>query len=449
MNFTNLLRSTIRLADTYDLARTPGAIGYSVGSEDRRKSTSGLWFLLATKLLEYLHLQDSNMPMAYHSIELFHDSLSGTLSVFSLDDVKYMVNLLSKEFELKFHDAEIQRMKAGTPLIEKRSSGFSCKLTPNGLTAINLSFAAEELLYGDQIAHQVKKALELGDFERYMEYADKLINTMISQSYEVINLVEISGQNELRDHYNNKSAAYIETLDDITNTAGTIGENLKSKTTEALLDSFIINNPDKQHYEQLLYVKLDQINVALLGFRGNLSRFLETFYSVQDNVAPTVDFHEVSLSILNNKIPVSSHENILSLYGFWGATPAIACPDYDLFETVQLDESKKVVRPTFTRGKTVAVRDKVQEYVDRNLDEISEVIAKQGFFSLSQAIKNKAIECYTIEDFTAIVGFCLTPSESETGLGDLVVSINNKEDVGDTVDGYILSYNDLILRVAS
>ena len=63
----------------------------------------GLVFTLTTKLLEYLHNRDLAQPMAYHSIEPFFDSLDDSLSEFTIEDVKFIVNLLSKEFELKFN----------------------------------------------------------------------------------------------------------------------------------------------------------------------------------------------------------------------------------------------------------------------------------------------------------------------------------------------------------
>jgi hypothetical protein len=446
MNWINLLKSTIRLADTYDLTKTPGLGSIQVGSEDRRQNTNGLWFSLATKLLEYLHNKDLAQPMAYHSIEPFFESLNDSLSEFTIEDVKFMVNLLSKEFELKFHDRDISLLKKSTPLIEKKQYGFRCKLTPTGITSISLSYTAEELLYGDQIALQIEKALILGDFDNYILYADKLINSIMNQSHELISLLEVSGRQELRVHYKNKGDAYLETLENISRITGQIGQQLRDSKTEKSLNTFIANHPGKEYYDQFLFLKLEQVNTNLLGFRKNLSKFLEIFYSLQENIIPTVDFHQISLAIAQGKIPPESQESLLSLYGFWFPSNFLGSPTNDLWEKTIVPQKRTTRRPVFEGSAGSVILSRLQEYIQENSAAIMQSIEKHGFFSLRQAIEGNIGLCESIEDVMTIVGVCVTSSEAKELKRDLIVCVNNKTTQDGEFDELTLHYHDLILK---
>ncbi len=446
MDWINLLKSTIRLADTYDLTKTPGLGNIQVGSEDRRLNTNGLWFSLATELLEYLHNRDLAQPMAYHSIEPFFESLDDSLSDFTVEDVKFMVNLLSKEFELKFHDRDISLLKNSTPLIEKKQYGFRCKLSPTGITSISLSYTAEELLYGDQIALQIGKALSLGDFDNYILYADKLINSIMNQSHELIGLLEVSGREELREHYKTKGDAYLETLENISRITGQIGQQLRDSKTGERLNTFIATHPGKEHYDQFLFLKLEQINTNLLGFRKNLSKLLEIFYSLQENFLPTVDFHQISLAIAQGELPPESQESLLSLYGFWFPSNFLGSPTNDLWEKTIVTQKRITKRPAFDGSAGSVFLSKLQKYLKENSAAINESIEKHGFFSLHQAIEDDIGLCRSIEDIMAIVGVCLTSSEAKELKKDLVVCVNNKIAQGGEFDGLMVHYHDLILK---
>lgn len=446
MDWINLLKSTIRLADTYDLTKTPGLGNVQVGSEDRRQNTNGIWFALATKLLEYLHNRDLAQPMAYHSIEPFLESLDDSLSEFTIEDVKFMINLLSKEFELKFHDQDISLLKTSTPLIEKKQYGFRCKLTPTGVTAISLSYTAEQLLYGDQIALQIEKALSLGDFDNYILYADKLINSITNQSHELISLLEISGRQELREHYKSKGDAYLETLENISRITGQIGQQLRDAKTEERLATFIATHSGKEHYNQFLFLKLEQINTNLLGFRKNLSKFLELFFSLQENVLPTVDFHQISLALAQEQIPSESQESLLALYGCWCPSNYITSPANDLWEKMIVTQKSTPKRPAFDGSAGAILLTKLQKYIHDNRAVIMETIEKYGFFSLRHAIEDQFGLCQNIEDVTAIVGMCLTSSEAKELNQDLVVCVNNTTTLDSDFEDLMVSYHDLILK---
>lgn len=446
MDWINLLKSTIRLADTYDLTKTPGLGNVQVGTEDRRQNTNGLWFSLTTKLLEYLHNRDLAQPMAYHSIEPFFDSLDDSLSEFTIEDVKFIVNLLSKEFELKFHDLDVALLKNSTPLIEKKQYGFRCKLTPTGITSISLSYTAEELLYGDQIALQIEKALSLGDFDNYILYADKLINSIMNQSHELLGLLEISGRQELREHYKTKGDAYLETLENINRITGQIGQQLRDSKTGERLATFIAAHPGKEHYNQFMFLKLEQINTNLLGFRKNLSKFLEIFYSLHENVIPTVNFHRISLAIAQGDIPPESQESLMSLYGFWFPSNFIASPVYDLWEQTIIAQKKTHKRPAYDDSAGSVFLTRLQKFIQENGAAIKKTIEKQGFFSLHQAIKDDIGLCDNIEDVTAIVGVCLTSSEAKKMKKDLVVCVDNKTTHNSEFDDLKVCYHDLILK---
>lgn len=446
MDFTNLLSATIRLADTYDLARTPGLGNTQVGPLDRRKGTDGRWFRLATLLIEYLHRKDLVEPMAYHLIEPFVCELEGALEGFNLDDVRYMVNFLSKEHELKFHESEVSVLKGTTPLIDKKNYGYSCRLAPNGFNTISLALTAEELLYGDQIALQIKKALELGDFDNYLVYADRLINTITNQSLEVVTLLEYTGQESLRKSYHNKSSDYLDTLENIQETATEIRELLNSSKIETKFLEYLSRYPDKDHYEHLLPLKIEIIENSLLAFSKNLSLLVGAFYKHRENPFPTTDFQKTSLAILADQVPDSSIDGIMSLYGLWGATTRHTSPDTDLFEKLPATQTQKVKSPVFNNVETILLKSKLEEYIEQHSDEIASLMKVKGCFSLNDALGEGHAFIEEFSDLTSVIGMCLCTEKIRHAMGGLIVVIDSENIMKRSIDNYEVLFNDLILK---
>lgn len=449
MDFTNLLSATIRLSDTYDLGRTPGLGNTQVSIEEKRKNTNGLWFHLATTLIQYLHKKDLAEPMAYHSIEPLVSELIGDLDVFDLDDVRFLVNFLAKESSLKFYDSEVTELKATTPLIDKKTYGYGCRLSPNGFNTISLALTAEELLYGDQIALQIKKALELGDFDNYLIYAERLINTINSQTLEVATLLEQAGQDQLRRRYHNTSKDYLDTLDAIQETSSEIRFLLSAQKLESKMSEFLLINPDKDFYEHLLHIKIDQIQNALVSFRKNLAQLVSAFYKFRDNPIPTTDFHQMSVDILTDAIPDNSIEPTLSIYGAWGASGYNSLPTLDIFEKLPVPQKRvtKVVR--FDPHNTVLHRSKIEVYVERHISEIMGAISKNGYFSLADALNKKEIFIENIDDITSLIGVCLCPANMKEHSNGLVVSFDNKCLKTQAIGTAELKFNDIILKQLS
>jgi hypothetical protein len=268
----------------------------------------------------------------------------------------------------------------------------------------------------------------------------------MNQSHELIGLLEVSGRQELREHYKTKGDAYLETLENISRITGQIGQQLRDPKTGDNLYSFITRNPEKQYYEQFLFLKLEQINTNLLGFRKNLSLFLEIFYSLHENIIPTVDFHQISLAIAQGKIPPENQERLLMLYGFWSPSNFLSSPANDLWEKTILPQKKRTKRPAFDDSVKAEILSRLQKYLQENSAAILKSIEEYGFFSLRHAIEDDTGLCQNIEDVMAIVGMCLTSSESKKLKKDLVVCVNNKIAQDGEFDDLVVHYHDLILK---
>ncbi|SLM30708.1 hypothetical protein MTBBW1_2380032 [Desulfamplus magnetovallimortis] len=484
MDWVSLLKSTIRLGHVYELARTPGSESTSVGEESRFNNATGLFYMVSCRLLEYLQKRDMETPMGFHSITPFYNELVKDFPQFSLADIKFIVNYLSTEIELKFPEASntapsensghlsapaiqgnehtaIQKnehvafrgatgvknrlIKAETPLLEKTRAGYRVRLSANGRTTVNLSYNIEEILYAEQSARKLIRAIEISDFKGFAALSEKLVHELFTKSYEIRILMETTGRDDLRREYERKHGFYNDTLEKVRLTIEELHDTLRDDKTISKIEQFIEENQADSYLVYSLNAKLERINEALLGFQANLSELLKSLLLHTEEFVASVNFMNIAKNILKVGISDRKIESILDLNGAWIPTNSVANP-VDIYKPIDLPAGPSEEIPlTFDMQDGEVVVTRLKRFLNQNRDMIVERLDSEKQIPLSEIIKDPLFANDDIEDLTALVGLFINPQPLDI---PMVIAIDSEKLSSFDMNGWHIKFNDLVLQRA-
>ncbi len=444
MDWISLLKSTIRLGHVYELGRTPGSESTSVGEELRLKNATGLFYMATCRLLEYLQKRDMETPMGFHSITPFHDELIKEFPEFSLSDVKFLVNYLSTEIELKF-PGDARAVKAETPLLEKTHAGYRVRLSANGRTVVNLSYNIEELLYAEQSARKLIRAIEISDFKGFEALSEKLVHELFTKSYEIRILMETAGREHLRREYEKNHEFYNETLEKVRLTLQELHDTLRKEKTIQKIEAFMDENETDSYLVYSLNAKLSRINEALLGFQTNLSELLKSLLLHTEEFVSSVNFMGLATRIVQQGISDAKIASILDLNGIWCPTNAVANPT-DIYKPIELpSEATDEGSLTFDMQEGEVVVTRLNRFLSENKEMIIQRLDKEKQIPLSEIMEDETFVVDDLEELTALVGLFINPQPLDI---PMVITIDAQKLSTFSASQWHVQFNDLVLQRA-
>lgn len=444
MDWISLLKSTIRLGHVYELGRTPGSESTSVGEELRLKNATGLFYMATCRLLEYLQKRDMETPMGFHSITPFHNELINEFPEFSLSDIKFLVNYLSTEIELKFPD-ESRAVKAETPLLEKTHAGYRVRLSANGRTVVNLSYNIEEILYAEQSARKLIRAIEISDFKGFEALSEKLVHELFTKSYEIRILMETAGREHLRREYEKNHEFYNETLEKVRVTIQELHDILRDEKTIQKIEAFMEENQTDSYLVYSLNAKLGRINEALLGFQTNLSELLKSLLLHTEAFVSSVDFMGLAKKIVQRGIVDRKIASILDLNGIWQPTNAVANPT-DIYKPIDLpSKSDSNLSLTFDMQEGEVVVTRLTRFLNENREMILERLEREKQIPLSEIMQDDLFQVDDLEELTALVGLFINPQPLDI---PMVITIDSQKLSTFSSGRWHVKFNDLVLQPA-
>lgn len=444
MDWVSLLKSTIRLGHVYELARTPGSDSTAVGDEHRINNATGLFYTVTCRLLEYLQKRDMETPMGFHSITPFHNELVKEFPQFSLSDIKFLVNYLSTEVELKFPGLSAP-VKSETPLLEKTRAGYRVRLSANGRTTINLSYNIEEILYAEQSARKLIRAIEISDFKGFDALSEKLVHELFTKSYEIRILMETAGREQLRREYEKNHELYNETLKKVRITIQELHDTLRQEKTVKKIETFMEENQADAYLVYSLNARLERINEALLGFQTNLSELLKSLLLHTEEFVSSINFMHLASRIIRKGISHSKMESILDLNGIWRPTNSVANPT-DIYKPIDLPSRSSEEMPlTFDMQEGEEVLTRLKRFLIQNREMIVERLDKDKQIPLSQVMVDPLFVDDDLEELTALVGLFINPQPLNI---PMVISIDSRKLSNFNFTGWSVKFNDLVLQRA-
>ncbi|MCP4344716.1 MAG: hypothetical protein GY795_04220 [Desulfobacterales bacterium] len=439
MNWTNLLSATIRLTDAYDSNREPGSSSTQVGPENRRHNSEGIWFELAVFILEYLQRKDEETPGSFISRVPLHREIQQT-DVFKniqAEDINYIINLLATPCELKF---SLQDVKGtfDTILTEKAREGTGIRLSANGRTTCLLAYGIDDWIYTDIEAYKLTRALELGNFDDFIEKIDKIIKKIRIESHEITKIKEMPALSERKKKLLTDKELYLNTIENtqqiITNAKIMLNTD---ESVQKRISIWIEKHPDDFTDDIIIKERVDRLLQILESFSRNFSSLIDETQTKSSHVIEPVNFYDAGKYVIKNWSAFSADTlfNLFLANGFWQASDnQIAITDLVRVRKIPLvSQRTRMVIPT---GKPEKIKHPVEIFMEKHGLAFRDRIM-EGPICLSEIIESEDWNICELTELSSVLGLFIDPSVMGINKGRIIIvpdeqlSVQKKMPFGD------------------
>ena len=387
-----LITSSLRLVDLVDSAHELGAPP-SFSRETRRGRTDGLWINIGVLLLEYLAQQSMSSSHDYVSIADFCTEILQDYPSLCEDDVYYVCAVLATPCEASLPDPDSGRniQTKETNLIEQLRHGKKrFRLTASGRLAISLATNITDLLYANEDAAKIVKALQYGDYTKALEACHEMRSQIVGHCHNIRRAITQPGYDDTKKQFFEQQEMYMEVIKNVQSTVRKAKMCLSTDPEiEDRLEAWGANHPDR-------FITISHLSNALTGLIKTLhslgdifAEFIQEAIERSSSKIGLVDFAKQSTRLLLHPPKTEQIQNLWRSLGPCASLFAYASPsDFRgcLRKSIQ---EKSESRLTFSTEGTEAVRAMPSQIV-RLLEQHGAAIFKEikkGPLSLQKAFQ--------------------------------------------------------------
>ena len=205
IHWPTFIASSLRLVDLLDSTHEPGKVPV-FNREERKGRDDALWIELGILLLEYLREESDKNSHDFVSILPFVEMAKNRFPVLQEDDVLYVCSVLATPCLVHLPDFMPNGETKLTPtkdtnLIEQLSHGKRLyRLTPAGRIALSLASGVTDLLYVEEDASKVFKALQYGDYLKVVDLCSEIRSRLVESCHDIHRALSRPGYDEIREH---------------------------------------------------------------------------------------------------------------------------------------------------------------------------------------------------------------------------------------------------------
>lgn len=436
LHWLPFIASTLRLVDLVDSSHEPGGSPL-FNREIRKGRDDSLWIELGILLLEFLRQQSAAASHDYVSILPFVEDVSKVYPDIKEEDIQYVCSVLSTpclanlpEF---LPDGSCRRIQTKqTNLIEKLGHGKRMfRLAAAGQMAISLATGASDLLYAEEDAAKILKALQYHDYLKVHELCTEIRGRLVESCHDIRRALSRPGYDEVRDHFIEHRDSYQKIIKNVQETIRSSRSYLNSPEAEDAVEAWGARNP----HHSLSVGYLRQLVVGLNETLEVLGRtFAEFIEEISDQKAVSiglVDFSKVSTAMIHSPPSTKDILGIWRVLGPCSSTFAYAIPDDFRGCLRNAIQEKSKVRQVFEQGEAVKPQA-VPAFLSLLLEKHgAEIVAeiKKGPFSLQQAFSKGYFLSHEDEQAVFgvdIVGVYVAPER--LGLGEATLGVGFRKD---------------------
>lgn len=455
LHWLPFIASTLRLVDLVDSSHEPGGSPL-FNREIRKGRDDSLWIELGILLLEFLRQQSAAASHDYVSILPFVEDVRKAYPGIKEEDIQYVCSVLSTpclanlpEF---IPDGSCRRVQTKqTNLIEKLGHGKRMfRLAAAGQMAISLATGASDLLYAEEDAAKILKALQYHDYLKFNELCTEIRSRLVESCHDIRRALSRPGYDEVREHFIEHRGSYQEIIKNVQETVRNSRAYLNLPETEDAVEAWGARNP--QHSLSVGYLRqsIVGLNETLEVLGRTFAEFIEEISDQNTTSIGLVDFAKVSAAMIHSPPTTKDILGIWRMLGSCSSTFAYAAPEDFRGCLRAVVQEKSEVRQVFVQG-DAAKPQEVPAFLSLLLEKYgAEIVAElqKGPLSLQQAFSNGYF--LSCEDNSAtfgvdIVGVYVAPER--LGLGDATLGVGIRKDslLEFECQGNRVSGNDLVL----
>jgi hypothetical protein len=429
--WSQYIAASLRLIDLVDSTHDPGAAPV-FNREQRKGREDSLWIEIGILLLEYLREQSAAASHDFVSIVPFVEDVQERYPNITEKDIQYVCAVLSTpclvslpEFLPDGTRRNVQTKQ--TNLIEQLGHGKrSFRLATTGQLAISLATNASDLLYAEEDAAKILKALQYHDFVKFGELCNEIRSRLIESCHEIRRALSRPGYDEIREHFMDHRDNYQQIIKNVQETVRSARNYLNSPMLEETVASWQVTNPDHPLSVAYLRYQVGSLNETLEILGRTFAEFIQELATQTTSNIGLVDFAKLSRQFVREPISTQETMGIWKLLGPCSST--FVCADPDIFKGClrAAVAEKSEVRQVFDQSESQALQElpsALARLLDKYGDQIIERL-KQGPLPLKEAMELGYFLASEDDEATFgidIVGVYMTPER--LGLGDTRLAV--------------------------
>lgn len=432
MDWLDLLAITARLLDAHDSRHTPGATASPV-VEERPGPSDGVWFDIATQLLEYLNEEESATNESWVPLDEFILAMTELHDV-TEDDVRWLVSLMSTPTRL----SQVTKDDVGTvtgvsstkstALIERPrfKAADKARLTRQGRTAVKLAKGTHGLLYSQYDAQKILLALQLHDFQAAFDQADAVVQEVRGFSQELTRLLEQPVSPETRAGYQKQKGAYLDAIQSVSSAAEQALNMFSTNAIREAFRSWSERQPGDPPGELAFRNRLRDTVRSVQTMSARMQTMIAELVTARREVVGNIDFAKVSLQQVFSPSTEADLWGCLTTLGPWqsqagfpdaidliGILPPVSSINTDS-DFVFDDNEESELTPT-----------RLARFLETHGETIRAALLAGQSVSLSQAIRDGMLDVDGAQSLSELAGVYVSPDW--LGLEDIRLRVTFRE----------------------
>jgi hypothetical protein len=441
VGWKNYIASCLRISDLVESRREPGTAPIfnktAVGRSD------ALWLSLGINILEYLNDKAAEVGSEFTSIGPIIEVLLRQYPAINDDDILFVCRVLSTETVFHCPDGEKIVPVGKTALIEQLSTSRQYRLAATGRMVADMANRSSDLVYTDDDARKILKAMDIGDFGRAMRLCRDIRIQLVRFAHDLRRAQERPGGSLLLEEF----ARHREVFERVVaNTQETVSVGLARLRTDEVADQVDAWGEDNDDS-----LTAPQVRRALKDLAGILERLVRIFAQMVQTLADAnrqggkiLDFRALSHMLVHHPPSEKRLHNFIHSIGPCKTTFAYIVPQ-DMEGCIQLRLAEEsAVRLEFDDGREIADTPQwVADLIGHHRAEIVAELGSKGHVSLQTGIARGWFRIEDIEMLSSLTGLFRCPED--LGMGDRVLAVGFGPEFRMNVGNKLFSGDDLAL----
>ena len=418
-NWKNYVAACLRVADLVESRREPGtAPSFNKTAEGR---SDALWLTIGIYILEFLSERAEDVGSEYVSILPAVEALLRQYPTLSDDDIQFVCKLLSCETVFYFSDGEKVFPVGRTALIEQLRSSRQYRLTATGRMTCDVARQPSGLLYADDDARKILRAMDIGDYGRVLRFCREIRSRLVQFAHELKRAAERPGGSVLLEEFVQHREVFEQV---VTNTQETISVGLTRLRSEEIADQIDAWAEDQD--EPITAMQMRRVLKDLAGTLEGLVRIfadlVQTLISTNRQQSRLFDFKAFSHALIYTPPTEKRIANFLRGIGPCQGNFLYAVPqDLEGSVSSRIVESSSI-RQVFTDGQEVVDAPQwVTDLFEHHRSDIMAELNSTGHISLKIGIERGWFKVDEIEMLSSLTGLFHCPDS--LGLKDRTLSL--------------------------
>ena len=428
----------LRIADLVESRREPGSV--PVFNKTAQGRNDALWLSVGIYLLEYLSEKAEDIGADYVSIMPAAEALLRQYPILNDEDIQFVCKLLSCETVFHYSDGEKIIQVGKTALIEQLSSSRHYRLTQTGRLVTDMASKSSEVVYSDDDARKILKAIDLGDFGRAMKLCKEIRKQLVIFSHDLRRAQERPGGSDFLEEFARHRELFEKVVTNAHETVILGLNRLKEPGMAERVDDWGEGNDEN--------LTAPQIRKALKDLAAILERLARSFAQVIYEFADSsrqkgliLDFRSLSQTLVFSPPTETKLNNLLRTIGPCRNMFTYMIP-HDLRGCIRtFDTEKNVTAQEFTDGVEVVEPPRwFADLLKHHREAILSELGDHGFVTLKTGIEKGWFRHDEIEMLSSLTGIYRCPEsfnlphyrisvgiggEFETRAGNSLISGNN------------------------